>query len=494
MAEFTIIPLVLPPGIYRDGTTFAAPGCTGGQHVRWHNTRCRKMGGYQASNITITGTVRGLSLDWGNGEGYVHSFTQSVIQRCLFTSAGALGAVNNRTPAGFTSHANNNWQFDTMYDSTGAVITILAHATDNLADIGAGTSRPIYFGNVAGTGVLTTTGTSVDGGIVVLHPYLFGYDSAGQVKWTVPNKVDDFAGAGSGSARIASSKIVRGLPARGASTGPSGIFWTLNEFIRCVWVGGTPIFDFQVLSNKISVLSSNGIAEFEGRFFWPGIDRFYVFDGSLRELPNPFSGNDFFDNLNFDWRQKVWTINVPRYSEIWWFYPRGAATECTNALIYNVRENAWYDTTLARSAGSTNSVYRYPLMTDTGTTATVWQHERGTNEVSSGGSSTAIDSYVDSSVIALSGVVGSDAQPNWVYLDSFEPDITQTGDVTLTVKGRDYARSSEGSANYTITTTTEKTDVREQRREMRVRLDSNAVGGNYEAGKCLMRIRAGDFQ
>jgi hypothetical protein len=76
--------------------------------------------------------------------------------------------------------------------------------------------------------------------------------------------------------------------------------------------------------------------------------------------------NYFFDNLNYAQRQKVWACKVPRYGEVWWFYPRGDATECTDAIIYNVREGIWYDAGEAlgarRSAGYFSQVFSRPIM------------------------------------------------------------------------------------------------------------------------------------
>jgi hypothetical protein len=72
--------------------------------------------------------------------------------------------------------------------------------------------------------------------------------------------------------------------------------------------------------------------------------------------------NWFFDNLNFAQRQKVWAMKVPRFGEIWWFYPHGNEEECNRAIIYNVRENIWYDTARYRSAGFYSQVFHYPVM------------------------------------------------------------------------------------------------------------------------------------
>ena len=101
-------------------------------------------------------------------------------------------------------------------------------------------------------------------------------------------------------------------------------------------------------------MSSQCVIEYDGIYYWCGVDRFLMFNGVVREVPNSLNLNWFYDNLNFNQRQKVFAVKVPRWGEIWWCYPRGNATECTHAVIYNVRENTWYDCELpndGRSAG-----------------------------------------------------------------------------------------------------------------------------------------------
>jgi hypothetical protein len=75
--------------------------------------------------------------------------------------------------------------------------------------------------------------------------------------------------------------------------------------------------------------------------------------------------NFFFDNLNYAQSQKVWATKVPRFGEIWWFYPSGDSVECNNCIIYNIRENCWYDAGFSdgaqRTAGYFSQVFHYPI-------------------------------------------------------------------------------------------------------------------------------------
>jgi hypothetical protein len=90
-----------------------------------------------------------------------------------------------------------------------------------------------------------------------------------------------------------------------------------------------------------------------------------MYNGVVKEVPNPLNQNWFFDNLNYAQRQKVFAFKVPRWGEIWWCFPYGDATECSHAVIFNVREQTWYDTILpngGRCNGQYAKVYRYPIM------------------------------------------------------------------------------------------------------------------------------------
>jgi hypothetical protein len=96
-----------------------------------------------------------------------------------------------------------------------------------------------------------------------------------------------------------------------------------------------------------------------------GVDRFYLYNGNVKVLPNDKNINWLFNNINYEQRQKVWATKIPRYNEIWFFYPRGTATECTDAIIYNVKDNLWYDAGSAvgarRSCGYTTELFPTPI-------------------------------------------------------------------------------------------------------------------------------------
>ena len=231
---------------------------------------------------------------------------------------------------------------------------------------------------------------AVSGGVVSLHPYLFVYGNNGLIQNCSAGDTNDWVSADANATNAASGKIVQGLPVRGGSNAPSGLFWSLDSLIRVSYIGGTgsppQYWRYDIISSQSSILSSQSAIEYDGVYYWCGVDRFLLYNGVVKEIPNNMNQNYFFDNLNYDQRQKVWATKVPRYGEIWWFYPRGDATECTDAIIYNVRENVWYDAGEARgaqrSAGYFSQVFAYPVAADWHTSEAVTVFTDAFDEVS----------------------------------------------------------------------------------------------------------------
>ena len=200
---------------------------------------------------------------------------------------------------------------------------------------------------------------------------------------------NDWVSADANETNVATGKIVQGLPVRGGSNAPSGLFWSLDSLIRVSFIGGTgtppQYWRYDIISSQSSILSSQSAIEYDGIYYWCGVDRFLLYNGVVKEIPNNMNQNYFFDNLNYDQRQKVWATKVPRYGEIWWFYPRGDSTECNDAIIYNVRENTWYDAGQAmgarRSAGYFSQVFAYPVAANWETSEAVTVFTDTFNEV-----------------------------------------------------------------------------------------------------------------
>jgi hypothetical protein len=444
--------------------------------------------------ITITASTTG-----SGSNGYLVAAAATTITATITDMAGGTNA--------YTPNANNCWMFDVMFSSVSLDNDLVAHVAPNENNIASTGAGYIYTGDITAATPLTSvtlpTNGNVTGGIVVLHPYLFYYGTAGFVGWSIPGDPTDLVGSGSGQARIAGQKIVKGLPLRaGAGSAPAGLFWAYDALIRSTFTGGASVFQFDTISAEITVLSQNSIIEYDGIYYWCGVDRFLLFNGVVREIPNNMNINYFFDTLNTTQRQKVFAVKVPRFGEIWWCFPQGTSTECNHAVIYNVREQTWYDTelpNLGRASASFSPAFAAPIMTgatnQNGLGFKVWRHEVGLNEVD-GVAINPIVSYFETSDLSLAVMNNQNRKLKISYI---EPDFVQVGDMTVVVSGRANARAPTVVSNVVTFVDDPGSDpaaqivpFKEQRREMRVKFSSNAVDGDYQMGQVLMHVEPGD--
>lgn len=451
-----------------------------------------------------------------NGE-YIDSSVQTPVWYGTTDSASVLTSikltdVNKAATTGSITAGNNSLVVAAnIISAPGAAgNTFVVGDLIEIANAGAGGTTPFYttITGIAGltftlqdNAIATVVAQAVrhivgtDGGIVVVGPYLVTYGSLGNVANSDVNQPSLFFTGDYNSANVVGSKIVKGLPVRGGSNSPAALLWSLESVIKMSKVSSAEgVFRFDTMSGQSSILSSNSVIEYDGIYYWVGVDRFLMFSGVVQELPNTLNANWFFDGLNINYRQRVWAMKVPRYGEIWWFYPRGEATECTHAIIYNVREKTWYDTELARTAGYYSQVFPHPVMADD--TGTVWQHEVG-NDMINGEIAAAIPAYFTSSNLGFptGGPIGEVPQGinKWTRIDRMEPDFAQVGDMQFSVLTREYANADLVTHGpYTWGETDVRVDVRHQGRQMLLKFESNTINGDYFMGVPLLHLEQGD--
>ncbi len=534
MAE-KIVQIRSQPGIKRDGTKFEGDNYVDGQWVRFQRGLPRKMGGYRAISKYLREVSRAMHEFTQNSLTYVHSGSANAIERFYIDNGFNTSIINNRTPVTLAANPNNMWQFDAIAAPGLGGMQLMAQVAPNLECICNADGGQLFYGDLFGTAPLQPvtnlpTGYSLSGGVAVLHPYTFIFGNNGYVAFSVAGDPTDYTSLGSGAANVASQKIVRGVALRGGpGNSPSGLFWSADSLVRASFIGGDAIFQFDTISTQSSILGANTVIEYDGIFYWVGTDRFLMFNGVVREVPNDLNLNYFFDGLNQSQRQKVFAMKVPRYGEIWWCYPRGEAVEPSHAVIYNVRENTWYDCELpngGRSAAVSPTVFPKPIMTGVVPTAAgeeirvteandtritqnddvrvtqesgadqyrLWVQEVGVDAID-GINIQPVLSFFETGDLSLP-VMGQENKALQVLM--VEPDFVQSGDMTMQVTGRANARAPEVSTEpHTIyeTPPTPQDQVvyfKTQRRELRFRFESNAIGGDYQMGLILGHLQPGD--
>jgi len=509
MAETPVL-LQSKAGVRRDGTRFEGESYNDAQWCRFQRGRPKKIGGYQQVTDTVPEIARGMFSFSQDDTQYIHIGHPNTIGQYR-VSNGTLTGFTARTPAGFVTSMDNLWQFDVFADTSGGGNHVLiAHAAQNVSNIDNSIGAILYAGTITGVAVLANAPfnagyQAVSGGVVVTGQYLFSFGSGGLIQQSQINNLS----TAPVTFNLGTQKIVAGKALRGQGNGPAVLMWALDCLIRGTFQsGGPPNFAFDIVAGDTTILSSQGVVEYDGIYYWPGVDRFLMFNGVLREITNDMNQNYFFDNLNYTARQKVFGFKVPRYGEIWWCYPRGNATECTHAVIFNLRENTWYDTTLpdantttqGRTAGVFANVYQKPFMVDNFINTagaggrTLWQHETSFDKIRSS-SVSAIQSFFETREFSL---LENGQSAKSLRVSRIEPDFIQAGNMTLQVNGRANTKAPLvlGDARVVFETPSEPTEetikTKDVRRLMSFRWESNVQGGNYEYGDTYAHIEPAD--
>jgi hypothetical protein len=513
------IALNFPPGIQRDGTRLDAEACLDGLWSRFRLGRPRKMGGYHLATKLLGGTGRRIHMFYKGTQIIIHVGTSATLDQIILDRNGNFISHANRTPATFGGGLNVGWSLDALFDTTSSAVTLMAHAVPDLTIVANGVQTPVFSGIIDDTTPLsnvppplstfggTYTPPVVASGVVCIQPFVFDMDRDGFLGWSAPNNASTLGitggTSGAGNARASAQKIITGLPLRGGgSNSPAALFWSLSEVITANFVGTSagPTFAFNTVSPSSSILSAQSVIEYDGLYFWAGIDRFLVYNGTVVELPNSFNQDYFFDNMNWDMAGKAFVTKVPHFGEIWFCAPLFGATEPNYAAIYNVREQCWYDTMLpngGRTAGYFAQGVRYPVMSSpvSSTQGKLWLHEYGMDQTGDG-VAMPIRSYIETPL--LGGPRSNPPSSDGIAFQQLEPDIKQTGDMVVWAAGSWNARAGDfaDAAAFILadpqTPQDQLVGLQTSRRLGRLHFESYTLNGSYVMGRSFVHADKAD--
>lgn len=534
MSKYIINRIHSELGIQRDGTPYNSKAYINGQWVRFYEGQPRKIGGYKLIDFGTEEIPRNLfTVPKSNSVDLYIGKAASVSYINVDFNGNSTPEINRTplvSPSGFNPNPDNLWDFDLFTDDSNILTTyIVAHVAQNANNISNIISGPIFYGDITKNDPLqqiffekvgptpppdppvppvppgpdTDNPVLVTGGIVFSAPILVAYGSDGMIAWSYPGDITRWPL--DNVQIITNTKIVKGYRTRGGGT-PTILFWSLNSLVRASYTinNDTEVatFSTDTIQDDITVLSPDSIVQYNQMFFWVGIDQFYFFNGIVQKLNNTMNNNWFFENVNLQARTKVFGVCVPRYSEIWWYYPRGNdATECNAVIIYNVELNIWYDSANNRGAGVQASTFPYPIFSDSNKISTltpsgpietypIWMHEIGNDQVI-GDNHYAIDSYFETHLIDLWSNDGTASR--LIRNRRVVPDFVQIGKMSLILNTQMYPNSPIiSSDSVEFTDSTEFIDTTVQGALMSFLFRSNKEGGFYQGGKILSFYEVGD--
>tara|TARA_Y100001938_G_scaffold149602_1_gene236983 strand:+ start:2809 stop:4653 length:1845 start_codon:yes stop_codon:yes gene_type:complete len=295
-----------------------------------------------------------------------------------------------------------------------------------------------------------------------------------------------------GSLRISDgSRIIGAVKSAGQI-----LVWTDTSLHGLQFVGTPFTFGLRQLGANAGLIAQHAAIEVNGVAYWMSDDAFYLYDGVVKKMP--CSVQDFvFDDISYTNKNDIAVGLNTAYNEIIWYYPSANASQIDRAVAYNYLEGTWYTITLARTTWLGAYVYESPIATEynSSTTANVstilgltagasfiYEHEVGNNQANG----SAISAFLQTGSVEIAD--GDQLMSISKLVPDFD-NLTNTMTATLTLE--QYPQSSSNvTTSGSITSTTEKINVRGRGRAVKIKYETNSVGDTpWRLGSQKIQIR-----
>ena len=484
-----LIPLKIPPGVYRNGTEYQAIGRWYDSNlVRWFENTLRPIGGWRKkSTSAMTGLCRGL-IAWRDNSAnrYAAAGTQSKLY-----AMNALGVVKDITPSGLTAGSVN------ATATTGYGYSLYGNSTYGTARVDTGlvpattwsldtwgeylvacssTDGKLYEWQLGFTtptlaAVITNAPTSCAALMVTSERIMFALGASGNprlVKWSdqennttwtaaATNQAGDFEIATVGALKC--GKRVRGV----------NILFTDTDAHVASYIGLPYIYSFEKVGSGCGVISAQAVAAIDTSAMWMSKSGFWSYDGFVKPMQCDV-GDYIFNNINYSQASKVYAVHNSAYGEVTWLYPSLSSNENDSYVTYNYREGTWYFGLMERTAGTDSGVFVNPMMVSTD--GYIYDHEVGYT-------------YDSVSPYAQSGPIELGNGDNVMAVRSVIPDEQSLGEVAISFTARLYPTSAETS--YGPFSAKAPTDARFSGRSVKMKVAGNVLG-DWRVG--VMRLEA----
>lgn len=328
-----------------------------------------------------------------------------------------------------------------------------------------------------------------NGGSTVLDPLLIRFSESEDYTLWSPTPTNT-----AGDLRIDTGSLI----VRAIETKREILVFTDIALYSMQYIGPPYTFGIQQISSNLTTMSYNGFGTVEDTIYWMGDGKFYVYNGSVNEIPCPVK-EFVFDNINYQQGDKVFAGINSEYNEVTWFYPSASSSENDRYVTFNYSENVWTYGGLARTAWLDRGVNDFPLAASPD--KYLYFHEVGLNDVTS--VTAPINAYIESSPFDIA------EGDQFAFVRRIIPDITfynstnstGTGNsprATMTVKvqnfpGSNYSSSTGSSVSQTATIPieqfTEQAFIRLRGRQMTFRIESNQINTRWSLGSPRLDIQ-----
>ena len=317
------------------------------------------------------------------------------------------------------------------------------------------------------------------------------------VRWSDQESVTEWAPSATnqaGSIRLShGSKIVACLQAR-----QEILMWTDSTLYSFQYVGAPVVWQTQLVGDNISLMGPNAVALASGVVYWMGIDKFYMYDGTVRTLDCDLR-KFVYQDINLTQNYQVFAGTNEGFNEVWWFYCAANNTAINKYVVYNYIEKVWYYGTMGRTAWLDSGLINYPIAATY--SQNLVNHEFGVDDNETE-VTLPIHAYISSSEFDI------EDGDHFMFVYRMLPDLSFAGstegtsaEVTLGLYPMKNSGSGTGGlvsqpvsqltgAEYTVTDGfTGQIYTRLRGRQMILKASSNKIGTAWQLGSVRFDVR-----
>jgi hypothetical protein len=284
------------------------------------------------------------------------------------------------------------------------------------------------------------------------------------------------------------------------------LIWTNNALYTMKFVGAPFTFGFEQVGTNCGLIGKNAAVEIDGVAYWMSNNGFFAFDGTVNSLP--CSVEDYvFDDVDTTKGQQVCAGLNNLFTEVVWWYPTAGSDFNNRSVSYNYGEakqpplGTWVtntNTNFNRTTWMDTLIYPQPYATSynstgTGTfpavigesglgNTTYFAQETGTDQINPDGSTTALESFIQSFSFSLQ----PDQSEVFLAMRRFLPNFkVLTGNNQITISVKDFPADNDVAtalSPFTVNSTTTKIDTRARGRYANLKIANTAAGESWRFG------------
>lgn len=389
-----LIPLDLPPGVFRNGTAYQSKGrWFDANLVRWRNGQLQPVGGWQKlTPAPIAGTTRGLmswrdnsSRRWlaiGTNEG-LHVYNNDKFYEITPEDFPA-GRANSVYGLGFGAGLYGQEAYGTERAATGLILEAATWSLDNWGEnliACAPHDGKIYewaidtIAPIDEAAVIPNAPTGVRAVIVSEERHLIALGVGGnprKIAWSDQENNNLWTPAATNAAGDL-ELVSPGLIQCGRRMPGQILVWTDVDLHVMRYIGQPFVYSVERVGEG-GIIGPNAHMAFGNTCVWMGDKGFWVFDGTIRPLESEV--HDYiFSDINMFQAAKITAAHISELGEIWWFYPSRNSVENDRYVIWNYREGHWSIGQLDRTAWVDAGAFASPFAA--GADGNLYQHETG---------------------------------------------------------------------------------------------------------------------